>query len=63
MGIDNYQPEVDESYDGSSVVERSRLSVYFAVFSVAVMEKCCDACRDREYYLRSVFPASGGAGV
>jgi hypothetical protein len=29
--------------------------VYFAVFSVAVMEKCCDACREGEYYLRSVF--------
>jgi hypothetical protein len=29
--------------------------VYFAVFSVAVMEKCCDACRDGEYYFRSVY--------
>jgi hypothetical protein len=27
----------------------------FSVFSVAVMEKCCDACRDGEYYFRSVF--------
>jgi hypothetical protein len=24
-----------------------------AVFSVAVMEKCCDACGDGEYYFRS----------
>jgi hypothetical protein len=30
----------------------------FPVFSVAVMEKCCDACGDGEYYFRSVFPAS-----
>jgi hypothetical protein len=25
----------------------------FPVFSVAVMEKCCDACGDGEYSLRS----------
>jgi hypothetical protein len=37
--------------------------VYFAVFSVAVMEKCCDACREKEYYFRSIFSASEGAGV
>jgi hypothetical protein len=24
----------------------------FPVFSVAVMEKCCDACGDMEYYFR-----------
>jgi hypothetical protein len=35
----------------------------FPVFSVAVMEKCCDACRDGEYYFRSVFWVSKGAGV
>jgi hypothetical protein len=35
----------------------------FSVFSVAVMEKCCDACREREYYFRSVFSVSEGAGV
>jgi hypothetical protein len=34
----------------------------FAVFSVAVMEKGCDACRDWEYYFRSAFLASEGAG-
>jgi hypothetical protein len=33
------------------------------VFSVAVMGKWCDVCDDREYYFRSGFPASGGAGV
>jgi hypothetical protein len=27
----------------------------FPVFSVAVMEKCCDACGDGEYYFRSEF--------
>jgi hypothetical protein len=29
----------------------------FAVFSVAVMEKCCDARREGEYYFRSGFSA------
>jgi hypothetical protein len=27
------------------------------------MEKCCDACGDEEYYLRSDFPASEGDSV
>jgi hypothetical protein len=31
--------------------------------SVAVMEKCCDACGDGEYYFRSGFSASEGVGV
>jgi hypothetical protein len=35
----------------------------FFVFNVAVMEKCCDACRYGEYYFRSGFSASWGAGV
>jgi hypothetical protein len=35
----------------------------FPVFSVAVMEKCCDACGDGEYFFWSGFSASGGAGV
>jgi hypothetical protein len=35
----------------------------FPVFSVAVMEKCCDACRDGEYYQRSVSFLSEGAVV
>jgi hypothetical protein len=35
----------------------------FPVFSVAVMERGCDACRDGEYYFRSVFSVSNGAGV
>jgi hypothetical protein len=41
-------------------VERLRLSVYFLVLSVAVMEKCCDACGDGEYYFRSGFSTSQG---
>jgi hypothetical protein len=32
----------------------------FPVFRVAVLEKCCDACGDEEYYFRSDFPASEG---
>jgi hypothetical protein len=37
----------------------------FPVFSVhmAVMEKCCDACGDVEYYFRLSFPALQGDGV
>jgi hypothetical protein len=35
----------------------------FPVFCVAVMEKCCDACGDGEYYFRSGFSASEGDGV
>jgi hypothetical protein len=37
----------------------------FPVFGVhmAVIEKCCDACCDVEYYFRSSFPASHGDGV
>jgi hypothetical protein len=35
----------------------------FPVFSVAVMEKCCDACGDGEYYLRSGISTLQGDGV
>ena len=35
----------------------------FGVFSVAVVEKCCDACGDGEYYFRWGCSASEGAGV
>jgi hypothetical protein len=34
-----------------------------SVLNVAVMEKCCDACGYEEYYFRSGFSASLGAGV
>jgi hypothetical protein len=34
-----------------------------SVFSVAVMEKCCDACGDGEYYFRSAFSTSQGDDV
>jgi hypothetical protein len=35
----------------------------FSVLNVAVMEKCCDDCGYGEYYFRSGFSASSGAGV
>jgi hypothetical protein len=35
----------------------------FPVFSVAVMERGCDACFHRDYYLWSGFSASEAAGV
>jgi hypothetical protein len=35
----------------------------FPVFSVVVMEKCCDACGDGEYYFRSGFSTILGDGV
>jgi hypothetical protein len=40
---------VDQTNVAGSVVERSRLSVFFCVFpvfSISVMAKCCDACGD-----------------
>jgi hypothetical protein len=42
--------------------KKSTLCV-FPVFLVAVMEKCCDAWRDGEYYLRWGGSASVCAGV
>jgi hypothetical protein len=38
-------------------VEKTPTFCVFPVFSVAVMEKCCDACGDGEYYFRSGFSA------
>jgi hypothetical protein len=46
-----------------SYSEKTPTFCVFPVFSVAVMEKCCDACGDGEYYLRSSFLVSQGAGV
>jgi hypothetical protein len=44
---------------GHTVADRSwneaEFFCVFPVFSVAVMEKCCDACGDGEYYFRSGF--------
>jgi hypothetical protein len=37
--------------------------VYFAVVSVAVMQKYCDACYHGDYYFRSDFSSSEAAGV
>jgi hypothetical protein len=45
--------EVDEIYGWLVTVERRLTLCVFPVFSVAVMEKCCDACGDGEYYFRS----------
>jgi hypothetical protein len=45
--------EVDEIYGWLVTVERRLTFCVFPVFSVAVMEKCCDACGDGEYYFRS----------
>jgi hypothetical protein len=35
--------------------EKTRTFCVFLVISVAVIEKCCDACGVGEYYLRSGF--------
>jgi hypothetical protein len=35
----------------------------FPVFSVAVMEQCCDACGDGEYYFRSKISTVRDDGV
>jgi hypothetical protein len=35
----------------------------FSELNVAVMEKCCDASREGEYYFRSAFSVSEDAGV
>jgi hypothetical protein len=45
--------EVDEIYGWLVSAERRLTLCVFLVFSVAVMEKCCDACGDVEYYFRS----------
>jgi hypothetical protein len=42
--------------------EKTRTFCVFPVFSVAVMEKCCDACGDGKYYFRSGFMALHGDG-
>jgi hypothetical protein len=45
--------EIDEIYGWLVTVERRLTLCVFPVFSVAVMEKCCDACGEGEYYFRS----------
>jgi hypothetical protein len=35
----------------------------FPVYSVAVMENCCDVCGDGKYYFRSVFAESADVSV
>jgi hypothetical protein len=57
------------SYSGKTptlrcvTVEGRRTLCVFPVFSVAVMEKCCDACGDGEYYFRSGFSTLQGDDV
>jgi hypothetical protein len=55
--------EVDEIYGWLVTVERRLTLCVFPVFSVAVMEKCCDACGDGEYYFRSKISTIRGDGV
>jgi hypothetical protein len=43
--------------------EKSATFCVFPVYCVVVMEKCCDACGDEKYYLRSGFSALQGDGV
>jgi hypothetical protein len=41
--------EVDEIYSWLVTVERRLTLCVLPVFSMAVMEKCCDACGEAEY--------------
>jgi hypothetical protein len=43
--------------------EKTRTFCVFLVISVAVIEKCCDACGVGEYYFRSGFSALQGVNV
>jgi hypothetical protein len=61
--IDCRQSEVVGTYGGLNGRRTKPTLCVIPVFSVAVMEKCCDTCGDGEYYLRSGFSASDGAGV
>jgi hypothetical protein len=45
--------EVDEIYGWLMTVERRLTLCVFPVYSVAVLEKCCDACGNGDYYFRS----------
>jgi hypothetical protein len=48
-GVDGSRPDIRlVSYSG-----KTPTFCVFPVFSVAVMEKCCDVCGDEEYYFRS----------
>jgi hypothetical protein len=46
-----------------SYTEKTATFCVFPEFTVVVMEKCCDACGDGEYYFRSGFSALQGDGV
>jgi nitrate reductase NapE component len=65
-GVSEASTAVDRKSMGHTVVSgRGKTPTFcvFPVFSVAVMEKCCDACGDGEYYFRSGFSALQGDGV
>jgi hypothetical protein len=55
--------EVDEIYSWLVAVECRLTLCVFPVFSMTVMEKCCDACGEGEYYLWSGFSTIQGDGV
>jgi hypothetical protein len=46
-----------------SYSEKTPTVCVFPVFSVAVMEKCCDACGDGNKYFHSGFPTLQDDGV
>jgi hypothetical protein len=54
---------VDRKSMRHTVGERSWKNVVYCVFSVAVMEKCFEACGYGEWHLRSGFMALRGVGV
>jgi hypothetical protein len=58
VGVSEASIAVDRKSMGHTVGDRSSNEADFlciSCFSVAVMEKCCDACGDGEYYFRSGF--------
>jgi hypothetical protein len=46
-----------------SYSEKTPTCCVFPVFSVTVMEKCCDACGDGNTYFQSGFPTLQDDGV
>jgi hypothetical protein len=65
-GVSGASNAVDLKLIGHTVGERygkTPTFCVFPVFSVAVMEKCCDACGDGEYCFRSGFSTLQCDGV
>jgi hypothetical protein len=64
-GVSEASIAVDRISTGHTLGELKRQDadfLCFSVFSVAVIEKCCDACGDGKYYFRSGFMALHGDG-